>query len=275
MASAPRKKKPVCTDTSPTPLRSDEDLYAHVASFYDALMYSIPYADWVDYVERLWRIHSVTPRRVLDLACGTGTVSILLAKRGYQVVGVDRSEPMLAEARRKAAAAGVDIQFYCQNAAELKLKDKFDACICLYDSLNYILDDESLLAAFRGVRRSLRPEGMFLFDLNSLYSFQMELFSQASSPGATVGYDWHSHFDPTCRVADIQMHFEPPNGAPFDIVHYERAYLVEEILSLLRKARFRLVEMYDAYSLLPPGRYSERIFYLAQKPMTGARHVGR
>lgn len=240
--------------------------FHRIASFYDKLMSSIPYIEWVDYIEQIMQSNALKPKSILDLACGTGTVSLLLRKRGYDVVGVDLSDAMLKVARKKAADAGLNIPFHCQDAAQLKLKEKFDLCVCLYDSLNYILDDDLLLAAFRGVRRSLQPGGIFLFDLNSLYSFQQELFTQESTTASPIGYCWQSHFNPVARVAEVQMHFDPPDGDPINIVHRQRAYLVDEVYTLLRQARFKVIQMYDAYSLLPPGRLSERIFYLVQKP---------
>jgi SAM-dependent methyltransferase len=249
-------------------LQPDDDPYARIASFYDRLMATVPYGSWMDYIEQVMEVSQFKPARILDVACGTGTVALMLARRGYQVAGIDKSEAMLEVARKKAAKRGLDIPFLCQDAAQLKLKtkEKFDLALCLYDSLNYILDNEGLLAAFRAIRRTLRPEGMFFFDLNSLHSFQGELFTQRSSHNAKVRYAWVSKFDPYSRLARIAMHFAPTGGKPFNIVHCQRAHLVEEVVGLLRKARFRLVQMYDAYSLLPAGSASERIFYLAQKP---------
>jgi SAM-dependent methyltransferase len=250
---------------SPAP-SSEDDPFLRIAPFYDELMDSIPYSDWVDYVEKVMGAYGFKPRRILDVACGTGTAALLLAERGYSVVGIDRSAPMLEAAREKAAAAGREIEFHRQDARELRLKEKFDLALCLYDSFNYILEDEELLAAFRGVRRALQPGGAFFFDLNSLYSFKAELFTQRSAVKAEIGYEWRSRFDPFSRISEVEMDFRPPVGEPFQIVHRQRAYLVQEVIGLLRKARFEVVALFEAYTLLPPGRFSERIFYLAKKP---------
>ncbi|NIM04402.1 MAG: methyltransferase domain-containing protein [Armatimonadetes bacterium] len=250
---------------SPAPV-SDDDPFSRIAPFYDQLMASIPYSEWVDYIEKVMAARGFKPTRVLDVACGTGTVAIILAQRGYCVGGVDCSSAMLEVARKKAASANIEIPFYCQNAAQLKLKEKFDLAVCLYDSFNYILEEEELLAAFRGVRRSLQQGAAFLFDLNSLHSFQAELFTQKSPPNAEMRYEWKSRFDAVAGLAEIEMYFEPPGMEPFRIVHCQRAYPAEDIISLLRRARFEVVDLFDAYTLLPPGRFSERIFYLARKP---------
>jgi len=258
---------------SPPPPPQEDDPFARIASFYDQLMASIPYADWVDYIERVMAAREFKPKRVLDVACGTGTVALLLVRRGYCVVGTDRSEAMIEAAGKKAAAAGLEAQFLCQDASEIRLKEKFDLALCLYDSFNYLLEDEKLLAAFRNVRRALSPGGAFFFDLNSLYSFQAELFTQQSPPEAEVGYRWTSRFDPFASISEVEMYFEPPQGEPFRIVHHQRAYLVEEVIRLLRRARFEILDLFEAYTLLPPGRFSERIFYLARKPEAARRRL--
>lgn len=256
---------PPAARPSPTPAPED-DQFSRISPFYDELMASVPYSDWVDYIEQVMGAYKFAPTDLLDVACGTGTVAIKLAQRGYRVVGTDVSEPMLQVARRKAAQLGLDIPFHQQDAAKLKLPQKFDLAICLYDSFNYILQEKQLLAAFRAVRRALRPGGAFFFDMNSLHSFQAELFTQQSEPGEVPGYRWTSQFDPLTMLAEVEMYFEPPQGEPFTIYQHQRAYLVEEIAELLEKAGLEIVQLFDAYSLLPPGRCSERIFYLAQRP---------
>jgi len=254
----------VSSSLQPSPCT--EDPFVRIAPFYDELMASIPYCGWVEYVEKVMGTFGFAPRRILDVACGTGTVALLLAQRGYQVVGIDRSPAMLEAARRKAKAAGVEIPFLCQDVKGLKLKEKFDLVLCLYDSLNYLLEEEGLLAAFRAVRRVMEPGGAFFFDMNSLYSFQAELFTQESAADAEVVYRWRSRFDPYSRIAEVEMYFAPPEEEPFRVIHRQRAYLVEEVIGLLGRARFVSLELFEAYTLLPPGRFSERIFYLAQRP---------
>lgn len=190
---------------------------------------------------------------------------MILARRGYEVAGTDLSRPMLHEARKKAKEAGLKIPFHCQDVAKLRMRRKFDLAISLYDSLNYVLEDEALLGAFKSIRRALKPGGLFFFDLNTLYSFQQELFTQQSHHDAQIPYQWFSQFDPFSGIAKINMHFDPPGEAPLDIVQYQRAYHVNEVLELLEAARFKPLELYEAYTLLPAGPFSERIFYLAQK----------
>ena len=123
--------------------------FGPVAPYYDELMSGVPYQFWVDYIKNVWRRHSRVPQSILDVACGTGTVSRLLTRLGYRVAGVDLSQGMIDIAKEKASAEALDIDFRCQDAAEIDLGGQtFDAAISLFDSLNYILDPERLQAAF-------------------------------------------------------------------------------------------------------------------------------
>jgi SAM-dependent methyltransferase len=244
------------------------DPFAPIAPFYDQLMASVPYSEWADYVEQVMRHIKFRPRDILDVACGTGTMALLLAERGYNLVGVDRSEAMLKVARKKAKATGRKIPFYAQDVAHLELTEKFDLAICLYDSFNYLLNEKDLLAAFRAIRRQLRPGGYLLFDLNTLYAFHAELFTQQNTSEAEIDYQWTSHFDPDSLICRVDMDFRPTPRKTLRVVHYQRAYLVEEVIRLLSRARYQPQRLFEAYTLLPPGRLSERVFYLAQKPQT-------
>src|SRR5690242_7062295 len=139
--------------------------FTDVAEVYDSLMAVVPYRHWVSYVERIWDRFECSPTTVLDLACGTVNVTLELAQRGYRVTGVDNSPAMIRQARTKKATW---MQFELQDARHLALPEPFDACVCLFYSLNYILTPEELASAFAGVFRHLRPRGLFIFDVNTI-----------------------------------------------------------------------------------------------------------
>src|SRR5712692_2760779 len=122
--------------------------FTDVAEVYDSLMAVVPYRHWVDYIKRIWGEFDCSPTTVLDLACGTGNVTLELERRGYQVTGVDNSEAMLRQARTKPARQA---RFFLQDARHLDLPERFDACVSLFDSLNYLLTPEELGAAFARV----------------------------------------------------------------------------------------------------------------------------
>jgi len=240
--------------------------FTKVARYYDALMAGVPYSMWVDYLENIFARMQAAPRRVLDIATGTGTVALLLAQRGYEVTGVDLSRPMLEQARRKGKRMGVDVRFVQADAAALDLPDgSFDAVVCLYDSFNYIIEPHRLLRAFEGAAAALADDGLFVFDLNTVYSFERELFTQESlSPEREVRYRWRSRFEPHARTATVDMEFWTRDGKHFQETHYQRAHMVEEVTDMLECAGFALAGLYEAYTFLPPGPKSERMFYVAR-----------
>lgn len=244
------------------------DPFSRIAPYYDALMASVPYSWWADYVSRLAALSGNLIRpgsRLLDLATGTGSVGLEFARRGSAVTGVDLSEAMLAQARRKAAERGLDVTLLCRDLRDLDLPPVFDHAVCLYDSLNYILDCKGLKQAFASARAALREGGLLIFDVNTVRALEAELFTQSSPDGAEVRYRWVSKYDPKTRISTIRMRFEvPAKRDRFTALHRQRAYTDSELTSSLRDAGFADVREYDGYSVSPPDASSDRVFYVAR-----------
>lgn len=257
-------------DLSVTPL---ETAFGAVSPHYDTLMAGVPYRFWSDYLEKLWKRHGTHPKTVLDLACGTGTMSRLLVGRGYAVTGSDLSAGMLEVARIKTAEAGLSIAFMQQDAAELNLgAARFDAIICLFDSLNYILEPERVQSALAQAQAHLNPGGTFLFDVNTEYALAEGMFNQSCTRrDEPLHYRWRSRYDSETRLCTVHMRFSyaPGSGGErqiFTEVHRQRAYGKDELTDWLHAAGFDSVAVYDAYSTDPPKKRSDRLFYLAGKP---------
>jgi len=240
--------------------------FAEVAPYYDQLMSTVPYKSWVDYVEALLQRHNRQPRRVLDLACGTGRVGSELIRRGYQTCGADLSEPMVQHCQTRNPPLPAAVMDACQLALA---PQSLDLIVSLYDSLNYILDPTGLQSCFAGVWRSLTDEGIFIFDLNTELALRVGLFTQdnlrSSDP---LKYSWRSYWYPDREICRIDMWFrwEGPGGPhEFEEVHYERAYSESEIRQMLAAAGFSTIVAYNAYTFKPPTARSDRIFYVAEK----------
>ena len=250
----------------------EEIAFGPVTPFYDLLMAGVPYRFWMDYLKKVWKKHGQTPKTVLDLACGTGTVSRQLVTGGYLPTGVDLSAGMLEVARKRAAEAGLSIPFLQQDAAELNLGEaSFDAAICFFDSLNYILEAERVQSAFARVCAHLAPGGSFFFDVNTEYALAEGMFNQSCTrKDEPLHYRWRSRYDPETRLCTIRMAFSYDDGSgerkPFAEVHRQRAYSKDELTEWLQAAGFAQVTIYDAYSLDPPKKRSDRLFYFAVKP---------
>jgi ubiquinone/menaquinone biosynthesis C-methylase UbiE len=247
--------------------RREPDPFARLAPYYDALMSSVPYPRWADYVSELAALSGRLIRpgtQLLDLATGTGSVALEFAARACVVTGVDRSEPMLVEARRKAAARGLEVEFICRDLCDFQLPANFDHAVCLYDSLNYILDPDSLKRAFANCHAALKPGGLLIFDVNTVRALEAELFTQTSPEGAEVKYRWLSKYDAKSRISSIRMHFEIlPAKEQFSLTHRQRAYTDAELRLLLFEAAFSDTRSYDAYRVTPPTAMSDRVFYVA------------
>ena len=146
--------------------------YESFASVYDLFMEDVNYDEWVDYVEKIFSEFNIKPELVCELGCGTGNIALRLAKKGYDVIGIDVSEDMLSEAKLKAEKEGLDTLFLLQDMREFELYGTVNCILCLCDSLNYITEDEDIKEVFRLVNNYLHPNGLFIFDLNTEYKFK-------------------------------------------------------------------------------------------------------
>ncbi len=171
---------------------------------------------------------------------------------------------MLVQARRKAAERGLNIPFLCRDLADFHLPPEFDHAICLYDSLNYILDPHSLKQAFANMRAALQPNGLLIFDVNTVRALEAELFTQKNEPGSPVEYRWRSKYNPKTRLSRIKMNFRIlSTGQRISVVHQQRAYTDAEFRAFLSAAGFGRIQTYDAYRTTAPTPDSDRAFYVA------------
>lgn len=263
---------PVPRITSTVESAEPSDAFDALAPYYDRLMRNVPYPSWVRYLERLFRVRNAHPKRVLDLACGTGAVSLILGARGYDVVGVDVSPAMIDQAKRKSPGISATVRFDVQDATDLNVAPPpFDVAISLFDSMNYILDPSKLMRAFAGVLRHLRPGGLFVFDINTVYALECAFFDQEDlAEDEPVRYSWKSTYDSTSRLCHVAMRFWiRGNGQEAELqeTHVQRAYEVPAIVDMLGQTGFANIVTYHAYSLLPVRPTSDRVFFVAERPV--------
>lgn len=258
--------------------RPGEGAFDAVAQYYDQLMRTVPYRAWVDYVEeiieRWWRgrltpgpgAAESRPEDVLDLACGTGKVGNEMMRRGYHAIGADLSEPMVRECARQDPPLPAIVSDACSLAIA---GESLDAVVCLYDSLNYILDPARFRVAMAEGHRVLRPGGLLIFDLNTIRALSTEMFTQASLTGPDpLHYDWHAYWNPQTRICRVEMWFEYREGdevREFRETHYQRAYTSREVTSALEDAGFRKLKAYHAYRFAPVTPWTDRAYYVARK----------
>ena len=143
------------------------DAYSSFASVYDQFMDNVPYEEWADYLTGLLGEYQVHDGLVLDLGCGTGSLTEILAKKGYDMIGIDNSEDMLQIAMEKRADSGLDILYLLQDMREFELYGTVAAVVSICDSMNYLTDYEDLVQTLKLVNNYLDPQGVFIFDLNT------------------------------------------------------------------------------------------------------------
>ena len=244
-------------------------MYRDFAYVYDELMKDVDYDAWVDFIEKVFQTYQVRPARIVDLACGTGNITSRLASRGYMLTGVDISNEMLGIAREKSRKQGLFLQYINQDIRELQLHGLVDVIVCMCDGVNYILDDTDLKQVFERVYQYLRPGGLFLFDISSHYKLSEILANNlmAETEG-DVNLVWFNNFDEKTNILQMDLTFFVRQGDLFKRfyeTHFQRAYKNNEIIDLLRQVGFNIDKVCADFSLDPPSKDSERIFFCSVK----------
>ncbi|OLS41621.1 class I SAM-dependent methyltransferase [Bacillus sp. MRMR6] len=245
--------------------------YQQFAYLYDELMQDAPYSEWVRLVKDKQKKYNIEGKSLLDLACGTGELSVRLAKEGFSVTGIDLSSDMLAVAQAKAEAAGVTIPFYEQNMAELEGLDSFDVIGIFCDSLNYLPSAEEVIHTFSKVFQHLKAGGLFIFDVHSIYKINQVFINQTyAAADDHLSYIWNSFSGEQPNSVEHELSFfvldEQSNKYDrVDELHYQRTYSVQQYTKWLAEADFELLEVSADFKDSEPQGDSERIFFITRK----------
>lgn len=240
--------------------------YEGLARFYDGLTRDVDYEQWADWYESWFRQSQVPVHIVLDLACGTGSVTCLLARRGYSLIGTDQSTEMLAEALEKAMTLEVEAPvFLNQSAEQLDLFGTVDACVSSLDSLNYVIEERVLREAFRRVHTFLMPGGYFLFDVlaaEHLCQMDGQMFVDETDDVFCL---WRTEYDPEKKTLSYGMDLFGREGECWyreQEEHRERAWSQAELEQMLLEAGFSSVQCYGGMDRRPVAEADRRIYYV-------------
>jgi len=236
---------------------------------YDKFMVKyVDYKGWVDYVVRIFGRFRSDPRTILDLACGTGIPTIMLARRGYRMTGVDRSPEMLAVLESKRG--DLPIATVRADMREFALPEPLAAAICLYDSMNYLLTEDDLARCFRCTRQAVISGGLFVFDMNTVFGLADHWGARtAAREAGGICSTWQNSYDKETRVSTLHLTFwEQPEpgktGERFEEIHQERAYFPAEVERCLRAAGFAVVHFFQHGSFIEPGQNTTRMMVVAR-----------
>lgn len=247
------------------------DAYTSFASVYDTFMDNIPYEEWAEYLIDFLKEYGIGDGLVLDLGCGTGNMTELLASAGYDMIGVDNAEEMLEIAMEKREESGHDILYLLQDMREFELYGTVKAIVSICDSINYITEEEDLLEVFRLANNYLDPKGIFIFDFNTVYKYRDVLGNQTiAEDREDCSFIWDNYYyeDEQINEYELSLFIKDQDSdlyRKYQEMHYQKAYELDTIKGLVEESGLEYITAYDAFTRKQPTKESERIYVIARE----------
>ena len=247
------------------------EAYTSFAAVYDTFMDNIPYEEWEKYLKSLLYEYGVREGLVLELGCGTGNMTEILAQSGYDMIGVDNAEEMLEIAIEKRMKSGLDILYLQQDMREFELYGTVKAIVSVCDSVNYILEEEELEEVFRLVNNYLDPGGVFIFDFNTVYKYREILGDQTiAETREECSFIWDNYYYEEERINEYELSLFIREGdselyRKYQETHFQKAYDLETMKRLITQSGLEYITAYDAFTKEAPTRVSERIYVIARE----------
>lgn len=249
------------------------DQYSVLAKYYDALMTDVDYGKWADFYSSCFDKSAVEIKNVCDIGCGTGSITTIMAKRGFSMTGVDMSPEMLCLAQKKADEEGVFIRFAEQDMSSLDIGITADAVVCALDGINYLKDTSHIRSCFDRVNDTLCDDGMFIFDINTPYKYKNVLGCNAFIYELDDMFlSWQSFFNEKSGICDYVLTFFAEHGGVWhrhDEEQWQRSYSIRTIRKLLKEAGFIIESEYSDVDRAPLDECSERAFFVCRKESNG------
>lgn len=243
--------------------------YSGFAKVYDFLMRDVDYDGWVDYLEEIFKKNEFNPKTVIEIACGTGNITNELAKRGYDIVGIDKSIEMLAFAKNKADDLGIDVKYLHQDMKKLDYNRSVDSVLCLCDGINYILQKKELISVLKKVYSLLKDAGFFIFDISSHHKLSKILGNNIYAENfEDVSYIWENYFDYEKNICELDLTIFKRKDRLFERYqeyHYQKAYKAEEIFDALEEAGFKNISCYKSFTFENSSYEDHRINFVCKR----------
>lgn len=251
------------------------EAYTSFASVYDRFMDETPYGVWCENIVRELTAHDIKDGLVLELGCGTGCMTELLAQKGYDMIGIDLSDEMLNIAQDKKNLSGHDILYINQDMREFELYGTVRAIISICDSVNYLITDEDVISCFLLVNNYLDMDGIFMFDFNTKYKYQQIGDATIAENRDDCSFIWENYYCPESCINEydltifVRNNEVSENGQElflrFTEEHLQRGYTLDEMKRFIEMSGLRFLKAYDADTLLEVTDKSERVYCIAKR----------
>ncbi len=239
-------------------------MYNSFSTVYDDFGYDIDYKKFARYYEKIFKKFKSTPKLILDICCGTGNLTTIMSEK-YDMIGVDFSFEMLDIAQKKDKDK--KILYLCQSMWDFELYGTVDACYSSLDSINYILDEENLIKHFKLVHNYLNPEGLYIFDISTIYKFKNILADNIfSDENENAFFVWQNDYDSDEKInamyLDVFVKNENDTYDRISETHYEKGYNASYVKKIAKKCGFEILGVYDEFTFDEYKKDSERIFFV-------------
>lgn len=245
-----------------------KDIYTSLASIYDTLMEDVDYESWADFIDEIMQTHHFDPQKILELACGTGSLALSLAElECYEITATDLSPAMIEVAKKKARDFEVDMNLFPMNYLDINISEKFDCIYTVFDSVNYLKETKGIKRFLEETYKILTPGGLLIYDFstpkNSLES--VDFLNNEEGDTGKLRYFRTSKYDPIQKIHSNEFEIEQideKTGAilnSFQEIHTQRAYSLSEMLSIVEQTSYHLVAKYEGFDLIDANEKSARV----------------
>jgi ubiquinone/menaquinone biosynthesis C-methylase UbiE len=245
------------------------ETYNEFAKVYDELMDETPYDKWFEFLRKKLNEYGVDKGLILDLGCGTGIMTEKFAQATYDMIGIDSSMGMLNQAFEKKTKSGLDILYLCQDMRAFELYGTVKGVYSICDSVNYLLEDKDLDKMFRLVNNYLDPDGIFIFDFNTVYKYQIVIGNTVIAENRDdCSFIWENTYDMKSEINEYVLSLFVKEGELYHKYieeHQQKGYTLEKMKDRLEKSGMKFLEAIDADTLDVPTEKSERIYCIAKE----------
>ena len=250
-------------------LPADSELpYSQLARIYDHVMRHVDYKRWANYIQSVFARFEAKPKEILELACGTGVMASILDDRGYRMTGIDRSEGMIAVARQKARDGRRTIRYEVGDMVGVPVSGTYDAVLCLYDSINYVVDEADIASMLNGLRSVLGTDGLFVFDvcteINSRRYFHNQVDQESNGD---FSYIRRCEYVPEQRIQVNEFQFTfNHEGKRYTTRerHEQRIYPIARLAEICRESGYRVLGAFDGFSFEEASEKSDRVHFVVR-----------